>query len=146
MASYKTIYRSIASMSWINPITGLPEVDVGGDPGDHPWRNTILGEKVYRFAHLLEAYINVDSNDKIVGQGFSSSTSNGKGNGMYRSPSYMKIPSQSLTSKNSIHPGGDFVRFVQLVGCSTKSPETIGTVAGGALGFFAYSLVGGSFG
>jgi hypothetical protein len=129
-------------MSWINPVTGLPEVDKGGDPGDQPWRPTILGEKVYRFAHLLEAYINVDNNNKIVGQGFSSSTSSGKGNGMYRSPSYMKFSSEPLAIQNSIHHGGDFVRFVQRVGCSTKSPEKIGKVGGVVVGFFAYNPLG----
>ncbi len=125
-----TYFRSIASMSWIDPRTGLPEVDEGGHPGDHPWRSTILGEKVYRFANFLEAFITMNDHGDVIGHGFSSTTSRGKSNGMYRSPSFLHIPSEPFDSKQSIHIGSEPVRFVQLVGCCTRSPEVIGKVVG----------------
>ena len=128
MAESTTYIRSIASMSWISPSTGLREVDDAGDPGDHPWRRTIVGEKVYRFANFLEAFITVSESGEVVGHGFTQAS------GMYRNLSYLKMPSYPFDVNRDPKIGTEPVRFRQLVGCKTRTPETIGIIAGAAVG------------
>ena len=130
MAKATTFIRSIASMSWINPSTGLPEVDDAGDPGDHPWRRTIVEEKAYRFANFLEAFITVSDSGEVVDQGFT------KASAMYRSLSFLKIPSYPFDIYRAPIVGTEPIKFRQLVGCKTRTPETLGIAGGAALGSF----------
>ncbi len=124
------ITRSIASMSWIDPKTGLPEVDAGGNPGSTTTRAVIVGEAAYRFSNFLEAEIDIDKDGKaITGSRFTAAS------GMYRSPSFMRIPSAPVGKIGRvIDADATAVTFRQIVGCRTVSPETIGTVGGALAG------------
>ena len=50
----------VASLSWIDPGSGLPEVDKGGDPGTNIRRCDVVGLVLYRFANFLEGSVTFD--------------------------------------------------------------------------------------
>ena len=52
---------------------------------------------------------------------------------MYRGPSYMNIPSHAFVTSQDIYEESDAVRFTQVTGARTVSPEVLGT-GGGLLG------------
>jgi hypothetical protein len=119
------ITRSVATMSWIDPRTGLPEVDKRGDPGEQVPRDTILGQLAYRFANFLEAFLRVDKDGKVLKYGFTEAS------GMYRNLSFLKIPSEPFDIiRNKPISAGSSVCFSQLVGCRTQSPEIIAESVG----------------
>ena len=122
--------RSVAAFSWIDPQTGLPEVDTGGHPGATTTRGTILGEIAYRFSNFLEAEIETDDETgRMTRANFTNDSD------MYRSPSYMRIPSAPVGNiGRSCQLTDNRAIFRQIVGCRTISPETIGTGAGGIIG------------
>jgi len=122
------IKRAIATMSWIDPRTGLPEVDKAGEPGAFINRALITGRAAYRFANFMNVTVTaVDG--VIIDRRFEADS------GMYRSPSFLKIPSSPVGNigQYSLSMGSAAV-FRQLVGCRTVSPETIGSFVGGLLG------------
>ena len=120
------LYAGVATISWIDPATGLPEVDAGGSPGRFITRATITAESGYRFSHFLEVWVTVDSAaGMITGAGFSPFS------GMYRGPSFLGTASapvgnigrkRVLTRKSAT--------FRQIVGCRTRAPEIVGGVLG----------------
>src|SRR5262245_15970105 len=111
------ITRSVATMSWIDPRTGLREVDTRGDPGKQVAHDMILGRLAYRFANFLEAFLRVDKDGKVLEYGFTEAS------GMYRNLSYLKIPSEPFhIIRNKPISAGSSVYFSQLVGCRTQSP------------------------
>ncbi len=121
-------------MSWIDPQTGLPEVDDGGHPGSTTTRSVIVGEVVYRFSNFLEAKIILnDDRSRITGTEFTSAS------GMYRSPSYLgteSAPIGSIGRQKTVLRNGTQARFRQVVGCRTVAPEVIGRrtgLVGGAI-------------
>ncbi len=123
----------IATISWIDPQTGLPEVDSGGSPGPFISRATITAEEGYRFSHFLEAWVTVDSTAGLItGGGFTPAS------GMYRAPSFLGTPSSPV---GTIGRKRTFTRtsatFRQLVGCRTEAPEIIGRFAFEETGVFA---------
>jgi hypothetical protein len=127
--------HSIATMSWIDPRTGLPEVDDGSDPGATSTRAVVVGRKAYRFSNLLEAWVRV-ADGVIIGHGFTSTSD------MYRSPSFLRIPSQPIGIVRKIELIANGVRFRQLVGCRTQSPEVIGRGVGAGVGAGVGSILG----
>jgi hypothetical protein len=133
---FVTYVRSIASFSWIDPRTGLKEVDPR-DPGawtSRPWIRSTLG---YRFANFLEAFITVDkSTGYVVGHGFTPAS------GIYRNLSFAGIPSAFWLPIRSVRLGSDPVVFTQIVGAQTKSAEGIGGALGGPIGeFIAHNVM-----
>ncbi len=132
------ITRGCAALSWIDPATGLPETDDGGHPGATITRSTILGERVYRFANFLEAWIETDPDtNAIVDSGITTAS------GMYRSPSFLRIPSAQVGKIGRINAGSSNVAtFRQIVGCRTVSPETAGTGGGVVIGGGGAVLLG----
>lgn len=111
---------AVATMSWIDPITGLPEVDSEGDPAQNVSRSVIVGKDAYRFANFLEAYIHVDDHGRIVSHGFSSASE------IYsRLFSYAYTFPEILSSKRLSIPSRSFVVFRQIVGSRTEAPESI---------------------
>lgn len=132
------ITHSCAALSWIDPKTGLPEVDEGGHPGQSVTRSKILGEKAYRFSNFLEAWIETDeSGKKIVGSGI------GSDSGMYRSPSFAgcsSVPIGKIGRYERVE--GDVAIFRQVVGCRTASPEKIGTGGGAVVGLGGSVAIG----
>src|SRR5262245_61928732 len=125
---FSTHVRSIASFSWIDPRTGLPEVDPR-DPGAWTSRRLIRSTLGYRFANFLEAFITVDeSTGYVVGHGFTPAS------GIYRGLSFAGLPSAFWPAIRSVRLGSDPVVFTQIVGAQTKSAEGIGGAFGGPIG------------
>jgi hypothetical protein len=124
--------RSIATMSWIDPITGLPEVDTKGEPGDDVLRAVIQGRQVYRFANFLEAYVSVLTTTGDVwigGAGFTVDS------GMYRGLSFAGIPSEPFQVKQFVEePDENSITFRQIVGARTQSAEVLAGQIGGPFG------------
>jgi hypothetical protein len=123
----QTYTYSIATFSWIDPRTNLPEVDEG-EPGDFVLRDDILANKGYRFANFLEASMMVMSTNTepmVNSLGYS------KDCGIYRAPSYLGFPSYAYPIK--LFPPvylDKGVEFRQIVGARTQSAE----LAAGKLG------------
>jgi hypothetical protein len=118
---------SIATFSWIDPRTNLPEVDER-EPGDMVVRDDILANKGYRFANFLEASVAVMSTNTgplIHSLGYTEDC------GIYRAPSYLGFPSYpypiKLFEPVVLDQG---VEFRQIVGARTQSAE----LAAGKLG------------
>lgn len=135
------IIKSCASLSWIDPETGLPEVDHGGHPGASINRKRILGEKVYRFSNFLEAAITIDDNGQITGTRFTTAS------GMYRSPSFLgtsSVPVGKIGRDQRIE--GAKAVFRQVVGCRTAAAEKIGARAGAGVGGAGGAYVGAKIG
>jgi hypothetical protein len=124
--SARIITRSIATLSWIDPITKLPEVDKLGDPGDSVSRYDIIGRDGYRFANFLEVWIKV-WNGVILDHGVTDAS------GIYRTPSYLKIPSEEFPTHRRVDADSWRVKYAQLVGARTQSPEVIAEQIGFAL-------------
>ena len=123
-----TIIRSTGAMSWIDPQTGLPEVDANGHPGITTTRAVIVGERAYRFSNFLEIQMEVED-------GSISSASFTEASGMYRSPSFARIASAPVGQiGRAVNMAPNATTFRQVVGCRTVSPETIGTAGGAAVG------------
>ena len=122
------IKRAIATLSWIDPRTGLPEVDKAGEPGAKINRALITGRSAYRFSSFLN--VTVTSIDGLIISRRIEADS-----GMYRSPSFLGIQSDPVGNigQYSLSMGSAAV-FRQLVGCRTVSPETIGGTVGGIIG------------
>jgi len=136
------IQRAIATLSWIDPKSGLPEVDKGGDPGLQINRSDILGLKLYRFSNFLEAWLEVDTGaNAIIGGNFSNAS------GMYRGPSFLgteSAPIGDIGRRIVRMPAA--VTFRQIVGCRTEAPEKIGSGVGGTVGQIVAGPLGGYIG
>lgn len=123
--SNRTLTGGIAALSWIDPKTGLPEVDKRGDPGARISRSDIKDGHLYRFSNFLEAYVTVNDAGALLDAGFTADS------GMYRGPSAFGLDSAPVgkigrtTSRRTSK-----AVFRQLVGSRTESPEKIGGAAG----------------
>jgi hypothetical protein len=118
---------SIATFSWIDPRTNLPEVDEG-DPGEIVVRDDILANKGYRFANFLEASVGVmrtSAEPLLYSLGYT------KDCGIYRAPSFLGLPSYAYPIKlfDPVYLD-QAVEFRQIVGARTQSAE----LAAGKLG------------
>ena len=131
------IIRSCAALSWIDPQTGLPEVDKKGHPGADIGRDVIVGEAAYRFSNFLEAAITVDDDGRITDARFTPAS------GMYRSPSFAGISSDPVGKiGRSKRVDGRQAVFRQIVGCRTASPEKIGSGGGAGVGVLGGAYAG----
>jgi hypothetical protein len=123
----RIIKKAIATLSWIDPTTGLPEVDAG-EPGPMIPAISIPAKKGYRFSHWLQAWIEVDASGGITSGNFSLNSN------MYRGPSYLGTESEPVGAiGRKITRTRQAVTFRQVVGCRTMAPEKIGKIAGGIL-------------
>lgn len=123
-----TYTHSIATLSWINPTSGLPEVDKGGDPGDTITRKQALTEHICRFSNFLEAFIKVqEGTQNVVGHGFTTDS------GLHIRPSFAGIAPEVYPLKQAATVAGG-VTFTQAVSCRTESPEKIGENLGEEVG------------
>ncbi len=130
---------SAASCSWIDPATGLPEVDTHPITGDSVSRSFLTGNFGFRFCNFTEVWVTGDfSLGTVAGQGFSDAS------GIYRGPSYAHIPSHAFTSMRDIFVEPDAVRFTQVTGARTVSPEVVGA-GGGVVGGAVAGAIFGSF-
>lgn len=132
------LVAGMASFSWINPITGLPEVDKGGEPGQSIGIAEVFAGKKYRFSNYLEAVVDVDDRNGITKATF------GLQSGMYRGPSFLGLDSAPV---GSIGRSVSFIRqeavYRQIVGCRTESPEKIGAGGGAVVGAAAGGALAG---
>lgn len=123
--------ESICSLSWINGVTGLPEND-GDGPPDQLRGALVTREDAlpFRFVNLLEAKVVItgSSEPRIVSAGWTVDS------GIYRNPSFGKIPSEPFEPKRSIIQQYDRVVFRQTVGARTVSPEVLGQWIGASEG------------
>jgi outer membrane lipoprotein SlyB len=127
-----------ATCSWINPSTGLPE-------NDHPVverqkaRSFLTGSMGFRFCNFADVFVDWDTNRKsLVASGFRSQS------GVYRAPSFLRIPSHAFRVQQTITRKANCVEFVQVAGARTVSAEVGGT-AGGALGGAGLGALVGTF-
>lgn len=132
---------SIASVSWIDAKTGLPEVDEVSYIYGAAQRGNFTSNYGYRFCNFMDVYITVDANNKIVETGFYNESR------IYRGPSFAHIPSHAFdTQRYSSGITNDSVTFRQTAGARTVSPEMIGEVAGGGLGIVGGAAIGAAIG
>lgn len=132
---------AIATMSWIDPKTGLPETDKGAEPPAKVTREDIKGGKLYRFSNFLEGTVFLDSSGRISRAAFTDDS------GMYRGPSFAGIESAPVGRiGRTVTTTHQEATFRQIVGCRTVSPEKIGAgagaVVGGGVGVYAGAKVG----
>jgi hypothetical protein len=133
----KTFSYSIATVSWIDARTGLPEVDKISYTYDKSTRANLTANSGYRFCNFLDVFIELaPDNRSIVRHGFYPES------GIYRGPSFANIPSHAFTNKQFVTVGADAVTFRQVIGARTVSPEVIGRRSGLVAGL----LWGGPFG
>lgn len=126
---------SAAAVSWIDPATGLPEVD-RVVPASSVDRSFLTGSSGFRFANFMDVWARYDtSRNTIVGHGFASAS------GIYRSLSYGGIPSRPFETIRRVAVGSEPITFTQIVGARTESPERIGGLIGGPLGNILGSAV-----
>jgi hypothetical protein len=127
--------RSAATVSWIDARTGLPEVDAV-PPAAIVHRVFLTGSSGFRFVNFMEVWANFDTQaNTIVGHGFTGNS------GLFRSPSYMDIPSQIGTTIQNVRVGFEPITFTQITGARTQSPEVIGGWIGGPAGNIFASMV-----
>ena len=126
-----------ATCSWIDQATGLPEVDTVPITAESVSRQFLVGNSGYRFCNFMEVWFQADPGRAGVdGRGFSPTS------GMHRGPSYAKIPSHAFLRQTAVFDEPNAVRFTQVVGARTVSPEVLGTGGGMAAGAVALGLIG----
>jgi hypothetical protein len=124
-----TCTAGIATFSWIDPKTGLPEVDKKGEPPAKIKRSDIMAGLLYRFSNFLEGEITVGPTGSIVRAAFT------KDSDMYRGPSFAGLNSAPVGNiGRTVTTTTQAATFRQLVGCRTESPEKIGAGAGAVVG------------
>ena len=130
MALTKITYAA-ASWSWIDPATGLPEVDVNRVTWDSGERSFFAGNSGYRFCNFMEVSVQADFSTRLVASRLFTPDSK-----MYRGPSFARIPSHAFSIQQEVFNEPNAVRFTQVVGARTVSPEVIGGLVGGVAGTF----------
>jgi len=131
------ISHAAATCSWIDPATGLPETDtqVIVDPTTN--LGFLTGNQGYRFCNFISVWAEIDLVAKRVQKsGFESSSR------IYRGPSYGGIPSHAFMVQRDSFVEKDGLRFTQVVGARTVSPEVVGTAGGVVLGAIAGGVIG----
>jgi hypothetical protein len=130
---------SAATASWIDAATGLPEVDKN-PPSEKVSDSFLTGSLGFRFVNFMEVWVDFNTElNSITGHGFTPRS------GIYRAPSFAHIPSTMFNSIRDVKVGKEPITFSQIVGCRTKSPETIGTIVGGVVGgAYALNPIGGA--
>jgi hypothetical protein len=125
-------YLLATTLSWIDPRSGLPEVDKAGEPPTTISKDQVKGKKLYRFAHLLEIKLQFQ-NGRVVDGEFTADSGLTVGTSFLgTAPAQVgNIGRKKLAEENALV-------FRQVVGCRTEAPEkiggTVGEVFGGLLG------------
>jgi hypothetical protein len=132
-----TFKHAIATMSWIDPNSGLGKTDV--DPGKNVTQVDIFHKQKCRFANFLEAEIITDSSGVSIGNGIITSRS-----GQYAGLSFASLKVREFATVKQVYPGaeGQPWKFVQTVGSRTESPENFAQGVGAVAGVFSTLLLG----
>lgn len=117
--------RAVATISWIDKASGLPETDPVAPPASIT-PDDIYSKVSFRFANLLTAHV-IAGPDGIVTAWFGPDT------GLYTRPSFLGIPSEKFPTKRSVVVSGKAI-FRQTTGARTQAPEILGEIAGGRAG------------
>lgn len=131
------VSHAAATCSWIDPATGLPETDTQVIVDPTTSLGFLTGISGYRFCNFLSVWAEVNTDTKrILKSGFDTSC------GIYRGPSYAGIPSHAFMVKRETLIDPDGLRFTQVVGARTVSPEVVGAGAGIVGGAVAGGVIG----
>jgi hypothetical protein len=125
------VRRSLAasSCSWIDSATGLPETDPISVIQPTKPRTFLTGNLGFRFSNFMEVWgIYDDTKKQIINYGFTEASK------LYRGPSYAKLPSHAFSVTQETFIEEDGIRFTQIVGARTVSPEVLGAGGGGVVG------------
>jgi hypothetical protein len=119
----KHVRIGVATLSWIDLRSGLPEFD-WRPPPDQTNADQIRHAKICRFSNLLEVKAIVDTKDRAI---LSVTTNN---SAMFMRPSFLGTRPAVVGSNRRFHreeTGGRMttVRISQVVGCRTRAPEKI---------------------
>lgn len=119
------VSHAAATCSWIDPATGLPETDTQVIVDPTTSAGFLTGNRGYRFCNFISVWaeVNTDTN-RIQKSGFEAIS------GLYRGPSYAGIPSHAFLMKQDSFVEANGLRFTQVVGARTVSPEVVGAGAG----------------
>ena len=132
-----TISHAAATCSWIDPVTGLPETDTKVIADPTLSLGFLIGNRGYRFCNFLSVWAEVDLTAKRIQKfGFDPSSD------IYRGPSYAGIPSHAFMVHQDSFLEKDAVRFTQVVGARTVSPEVVGAGGGVLVGAIAGGVIG----
>jgi hypothetical protein len=119
-APMSRFYAAVATISWIDPKSGLPEYDSQA-PGDLIPQSTIFARTGYRFSHYLEGGVEVNSAGAITDAVITPES------GLYRAPSMWGTKSVQVGEVGQkITNTRKSVTFRQIVGCRTLAPQVIG--------------------
>jgi hypothetical protein len=132
-----SLSHAAATCSWIDPVTGLPETDaqVINDPKTN--LGFLTGNRGYRFCNFMSVWAEIDvANKRVQRCGFNTNSD------IYRGPSYAGIPSHAFMVQRETILEKDGLRFTQVVGARTVSPEVVGAGGGVVGGAIAGGLIG----
>lgn len=131
------ISHAAATCSWIDPVTGLPETDTQVIADPTLSLGFLTGNRGYRFCNFMSVWAQIDLEAKRVQKfGFDPSS------GIYRGPSFAGIPSHAFMVQRDTFLEKDGVRFTQVVGARTVSPEVVGAGGGVLMGAITGGVIG----
>jgi hypothetical protein len=100
-------------------------------------RNFLTGTRGFRFCNFAETFVQWDDvRRRAVDFGFRPES------GIYRAPSYLKIPSHAFPIQQRTIQSANCIEFIQIAGARTVTAETGGTVGGAAVGAGTGALLG----
>lgn len=117
--------RAIATISWIDKASGLPETDPVAPPASIT-PDDIYHKVSFRFANLLTAHV-LAGPEGVLSAWFGPDT------GLYTRPSFLGTPSEKFPTKRSLETSTK-ATFRQTTGARTQAPEILGQIAGGRAG------------
>jgi len=124
-----TQYFLAATLSWIDPRTALPEVDVGGEPPATITKADVKSAKFCRFANLMELHLQTNGGGHVMDGSIAGDS------GLFFANSFLNTtPVQVGRIGRKKEKTGGGLSFQQLVGCRTEAPEKIAQTIGGSIG------------
>lgn len=110
------ISHAIATCSWIDPATGLPETDTQVIVDPTTSLGFLTGNRGYRFCNFMSVWaeLNTDTN-RIQKSGFEAISD------IYRGPSYAGIPSHAFMVQRDSFVEAKGLRFTQVVGAARSA-------------------------
>jgi hypothetical protein len=131
------VSHAAATCSWIDPATGLPETDTQVIVDPTTSLGFLTGNRGYRFCNFMSVWAEVNTaTQRIQRSGFNAFSD------IYRGPSYANIPSHAFMVQQASFVEADGMRFTQVVGARTVSPEVVGAAGGVVVGAVAGGVIG----
>lgn len=131
---------SAATVNWVHCQSGVGRFIKDRPPQALATSSFFFKPQACRFSNFLNCYLTVTATGKIENFGFFQDS------GIYRAPSFLKLPSQGYTvlqaARIIYHEGRAGVEFDQIAGARTLSATLIGGMLGGLLGSLPGFLLG----